>query len=403
MLSAQRAWPAILLTFLAALLAAPPAAARQNAITVVDSGADYDFGKQMTFRLVAESPAGVSQATLFVDTGDESATSVTQADFTPGDQITAEVVRDLQQQPVRPFSPVTYWWRIEDGTGDQVDSDRATFLYEDNRFNWQTTQRGPVTAHWYAGDLAYGQAAADAGALALPRIARDLGVDPVERVDVYVYSSVDALQTGLQLNGRTWVAGHADPDLGVVLIAVPPGPESILAFDRDLPHELTHVLIYRATAPNYDSVPFWLNEGLAVLHETQPNPTYRVVLERAQHGNHLLPLSTLCGGFPLDAQEASLAYAESASLAGYVRDNYGSAALVDLLHAYADGATCEGGVQRVLHTSLAGLETGWTRAVFNTDPLRTLLVDVGPWALLFLIPALALAGFLFVPRRVAGA
>ena len=399
MRTVNRAWPAALLISALVLQAAPYARAAQGAIEVVESRADYAFGQQMTFRLVVTSPAGIAQATLFVEAGAEAGTAVTEAEITPGNRVTAEIIRDLQDDPIRPFSPVTYWWRVQDGAGDQLDTERSTFPYEDNRYDWQSVQRGPVRAHWYAGDLGFGQAAADAGAMALPRIGRDLGVDASEEVDVYIYGSVDDLQAGLELNGRTWIAGHADPDLGVVLIAVAPGPEALLAFERDLPHELTHVLIYQATAPNYAAVPFWLNEGLAILHETQPNPTYRVVLERAQRGGTLLSLSALCGGFPLNASQASLAYAESASVVGYVRDRWGSAKIVELLAAYADAATCEGGLQRVLGRSLAGLEADWERDVFNVNPLGALLSSFGPLALVFAIPALALLGLLFVPRR----
>jgi hypothetical protein len=336
-----------------------------------------------------------------VETGADRRVWVTEAEFQPGRRVTAQVTRDLAQQPLRPFSPLSYWWRVETASGAQVTTERATLLYADNRFEWQNIARGPITAHWYAGDLAFGQAAADAGALALPRISSDLGAPQPVRVDVYIYETVADLQAGLELNGRTWVGGHADPDLGVVLLAVPPGPEAVLGFERDLPHELTHVLIYELTQPHYAAVPFWLNEGLAVLHETQPNPGYRLALERAQRESNLLALDSLCGGFPLDTAQATLAYAQSRSLVSYVRDRWGSGGIASLLSAYAEGATCAGGVQRALGVSLAGLENEWQRDALQVSPLRELALQFGPWLLLLSLPALALFGLLFLPRRVA--
>ncbi len=380
-------------------LLVPLLARAQGEITVTHLGATYIFGQQITFTLKAESSAGVSQATLFVETGAGDRVTVTEAEVTPGQQVEAAVVRDLQQQRVRPFSTLDYWWVVADESGAELETDHQSLYYEDNRFDWQSMARGPVVAHWYSGDLGFGQAAADAGALALPTISSDLGAEPPERVDVYVYATVTELQTGLALGGRTWVGGHADPDLGVVLIAVPPGPEAVLAFERDLPHELTHVLIYQVTEPNYASVPFWLNEGLAVLHETQPNPAYRVALDRAFEQDALLPISSLCGAFPLDASEATLAYAESLSVVTYIRDRWGSAQLVELLQAYADGATCEGGTQRVLRTSLAGLENDWSRDVLRGNPVLTAAARFGPWLLLLCVPALALFFLLLIPRR----
>jgi hypothetical protein len=384
---------------LATWLAPVAARARQGEITVGEAQAEYDFGRRMIFKLSAQSPAGISGAALFVETGADDRVAVTEADFSPGPRVALSVVRDLEREPVRPFSRVTYWWRIEDGSGAQLTTERASLVYEDNRFEWQAVERGPVTAHWYDGDLAFGQAAADSGALALPQISANLGATPLARVDVYIYSKVDDLQAGLELHGRTWVAGHADPDLGVVLIAVPPDSEAVLGFERDLPHELTHVLIYQITTPNYHAVPFWLNEGLAVLHETQPNPVYRVTLDRAYQADELLPLTSLCGGFPLDSAEATLAYAQSRSVVSYVRDRWGQAKIVEMLDAYGDGATCEGGTQRALGVSLAALESDWRRDALQADPLRTLAFAVGPWLLLLLLPSLVLFGLLLFPRR----
>jgi hypothetical protein len=173
----------------------------------------------------------------------------------------------------------------------------------------------------------------------------------------------------------------------------------VLGFDRDLPHELTHILIYELTTPNYSSVPFWLNEGLAVLHETQPNPSFRLALDRAFQQDDLLALDSLCGGFPLDSADATLAYAQSQSLVSYIRDRWGAADLRDLLAAYAEGATCEGGTQRALGISLAGLENDWRRDVLQANPLVALALQFAPWILLLVLPALALLGLLFPPRR----
>ncbi|MBI3359834.1 MAG: hypothetical protein HY023_01855 [Chloroflexi bacterium] len=367
----------------------------QGRIIVTDNTASYEFGKRITFTLTVNSAVEVQAITLFVLTSDDSRTQVTEADFTPGTSVTATVERGLRDHPVPPFSAVKYWWRVADASGAELTTDPATLAYEDNRFTWQTAQRGVVTAHWYAGDLAFGQLAADIGAGALERINRDIGAPPPESVDAYIYKSVKDLQGGLELGGRTWVGGHADPALGVVLIVVPPGPEAALGLERDLPHELTHVLIYQFTKPNYAAVPSWLNEGLAVTQQVQPDPTYRLAVQRAQSAGTLLPLTELCGAFPVDAADATLAYAESESVVRYIRDRWGSAKLAALLAAYADGATCAGGTQRVLNTTLAGLENDWARDVLQASPLSNILRRIAPWLLLFLLPLIPLIGLAF--------
>jgi len=94
---------------LATLLAPATAHARQGAISVGDIQAEYDFGRQMTFSLSAESPAGITQATLFVETGADDRTSVREAEFSPGPRIAVTVIRDLEREPIRPFSRITFW------------------------------------------------------------------------------------------------------------------------------------------------------------------------------------------------------------------------------------------------------------------------------------------------------
>ena len=135
-------------------------------------------------------------------------------------------------------------------------------------------------------------------------------------------------------------------------------------------------------------------------NETQPNSTYRIVLQQARKAGQVLPLNALCRAFPLDAAEATLAYAESESVVRYVRDRWGSAKVVELLAAYADGSTCEGGVQRVLKTNFAGLQNDWARDALQADPLRAVIRGFAPWLLLLLLPFAALLGLLFAPRRV---
>ena len=140
--------------------------------------------------------------------------------------------------------------------------------------------------------------------------------------------------------------------------------------ERDIPHELTHLIVYSVMGPEgYRHVPAWLDEGLATANELRPDPALEVALNQARAEGQLLPLTALCPPFPTDPEAALLAYAQSASLVRTVRDRYGNTGIRDLLAAYADGAGCEGGIERGLgitahqferlwHADLVGL-SGW--------------------------------------------
>jgi hypothetical protein len=214
-------------------------------------------------------------------------------------------------------------------------------------------------------------------------------------VDVYVYASAVDLQNALFLGGEQWQGGHANPKLGVVMVAIPPGPGQSIDMETLIPHELAHVMLYRSVGGGYSSLPVWLNEGIASMAELYPNPDYAQALTLASQNGSLLPFADLCDSFPPDASRAYLAYAESQSFVGFLRDTYGIPALFSLASAYADGLSCDQGVVRVLNTSLANLDTRWRESELGANVVgvvfRNMLPYLGLLVFLLLIP---LIGFL---------
>jgi hypothetical protein len=149
-------------------------------------------------------------------------------------------------------------------------------------------------------------------------------------------------------------------------------------------------------------VPAWLNEGLAVMNQTQPEPDFAALLAAARDSRRFLSFSALCGSFPSDAEQARLAYAQSESFARHIRSRYGSERVFKLLSAYAAGADCNGGVLLVLGVPLADLESQWLEEVIFASPVKARREALAPWVFL---SGLVLAGPLFFllialrPRR----
>ncbi len=166
---------------------------------------------------------------------------------------------------------------------------------------------------------------------------------------------------------QDWVAGHADPDLGVILVTLPEGPEQPLLVEQRVPHELMHVLLYQSNQLGYANLPAWLNEGLASNAELDPNPDYRILLEDAAKKNSLIPLANLCVSFPRDAYGALLSYAEAASFVKYLHDSYGVSGLTSLTQAYNNGLDCNQGAEQALGKSLVQLQRSWERDELSQD------------------------------------
>jgi hypothetical protein len=285
-------------------------------------------------------------------------------------------------------------------TGQQATSEPATFYYEDNRFEWQRLGSGAIKVHWYAGEADFGQAALEVAAGAVARINRDIRAPLPPHLDIYIYATSDDVRAALQRLGRSWVNGHADPALGVIIVVIPDDLRAEAARQREIPHEMTHVLVYKATGDNYVKVPVWLDEGLAVMNQGERDSSYAAVLAAARDARTFLPLESLCGSFPAESQAALLAYAQSESVVRYLRARYGSEGVYKLLLAYSRGQGCAEGLQSSLGVSLAELEANWLReAVYAGSPAAG-WAGLAPWLVLTaLVLFTPLLFFLLISRR----
>ena len=348
---------------------------------------EYTFGKILTFRISADSDASITSVTLLYRVWQATGTVSAPAAFTPSREVAATYTLDLTAYALVPFTRMDYWWEIRDEANRQLTTETQTFRYIDNRFDWQTLSQAPLAVHWYTGGRAFGQDALTLAAAALTRANRALQATLPESIDIYIYADDTDVQGALKPAERLWAEGRVDPALNLVILSAAPGLEAEPNLERELPHELTHLLIYQLVGPQYAQVPNWLNEGLAVMNQTRPDPGFSKTLTAARDSGKLLSLTSLCGPFPADPAQAQLAYAESESVVRYLRDRYADAGISKLLAAYtAAGATCESGLEHGLNNlTLADLEKASLRNTADTAGNRTdsgLAAQRMPWVIL---------------------
>lgn len=373
-----------------------------DGITVIESGVNHSFAQQVTFTLQATSDTAISQVHLFFRTADgERAKSIDTA-VEPAREVSVNYVHDLRRSPLTPFTVVTFWWQIEDTAGNSLITEPQQFEYTDNRFRWKQLSTHGLTVHWIEGhgDPAFGQTALDIARASVEEINAELRAPVPEPIAIYIYDAQHNLDAAIVLTGREWVSGQAHPELGVVIVAIPFEEGYTSHMMRYIPHEITHLLVYQAVTPaGYRYVPEWLDEGLATANERLPTLEHVMALEEARTQMQLLPLRDLCAPFPPDPRTALLAYAQSGSVVQFIRDRYGAGGIRALLAAYADGASCTGGVQEALNVSLSGLETAWRASLEPQAPWRALVEQIGVWVALWLLSLLVTVPMIAGLRR----
>jgi len=375
---------ALLLTILVCLVllaGRPVPALAQAGVEFQDVAAFVEFGKTVTFQAVIASETPVQEAVLTIQP--QGLEAIIQP-VTVNAQNEIVYQLDLVSTPLRPFSRVQYTYRVLLANGNSVDSPNYSFDYTDTRFAWQSVSNDRFEIFWYDREIALGQRALNTAQQGLQSIQNILPVSLEQSVRIYIYNTSNDLKGALP-GSQPWIAGQSAPDLGVILLSIPVGPEDQLELERQLPHELMHVILYQLIGEKTANLPAWLVEGLASTAEIYPNPEYASALSMSAEENKLIPLESFCASMPRDASGAFLAYAESASFVRFLHRTYGASAMRWLVEQYQNGLGCSEGIQTALGSSLTQLEYQWKEQELRLNPGNLIFRNLLPYLLLFLV------------------
>ena len=351
----------------------------QTEVDFIDLGHEIVFGEKLVFSGKISTNTPLAQVALFLHPFGAN-TQVIPVELDAKGRVA--LVYDLSAKPLRAFTPVEYWYQVELKSGATSTSPVYTFLYEDNRFDWQRQDSAAFKLAWATGDPDFSTALHNSVQDSLKAALAILPAALPTPVRIYVYPSAQEMQSAARLAAAPWAAGHASPDMGVILISITPGPDARAEMERQLPHEIMHILEYQVAGSAYNQLPTWLLEGLASNAELYPNPDYQRVLQKAVDEHNLLPMSAFCQDFPRELSGALLGYAQSSSFMRFLIENFGSSGILKLMNRYKDGLNCEAGVQAAFNSSLQQLETRWQQEFLGFNAGLTTWKQAWPYFLL---------------------
>ena len=203
-------------------------------------------------------------------------------------------------------------------------------------------------------------------------LTKDLGVSPPAKIRVEVYETAQALS---HVSPLTVAEIKASGTIALckynrLMITSPRALLRGYAWLDTLSHEFTHYLV---TQKGRNSVPIWLQEGLAKFLETRwrgapglaVDEMSLTLLHKAAKDNKLIPFAAMHPSIAkLPTQEAAaLAFAEVEAAIRMLYLHGGQQALTDLVAAMAAGAKDEKAVSLAYGKSFAQFEKDWRESL----------------------------------------
>jgi len=258
---------------------------------------------------------------------------------------------------VPPGSHVSYSWQFWDSAGNTLIDTSQKFATTDTRFPWQHLSQGLLTVNWYNRPLDFGRAMLGQASERITHISSVLGGGLIDPINLWIYETVADFHGSLSPGAYEWVGGVAFPMLDEASIVAVSIADYTLV--RDMPHELTHLIFHQLAGKRID-IPTWLDEGLAVYNQLYHEPDMSLRFNKALQTQTLLRLDDISSGFPADADQAYLAYAESWNLVGYMYSTFGQLKMTQLIKDVGHPLTdINADFQQVLGVDELHLENQW--------------------------------------------
>ena len=348
-------------------LDATPAAA---ASVVTETTLEFPSGMRFAARLPVDDAGTVGRVELLYRIGPDETLNLAAV---PSEGLTqadgaVEVALFVDMQAAN-FVPVgvelTFSWAVYVDGALALTTRPESAMWADPRFPWTTIRTELVTLHSYGLSDGFARRVLDTTEATMAELEQRYALKALQPITVWIYDSSADFSAVRQSNSREAISGLSYPAAGVIAAVIPEGNERELG--RVLPHEVSHHVLHQATMNPLAPPPLWLDEGLATRFQIGGTDQYAEMVARAEAEDRLFDIASLEASFPFQPAQASLAYASSWSMVGYIEATYGNEGIARLIAAFGEGRDSGAAIRQALGIDAAQLNEDWHAWVANQD------------------------------------
>lgn len=340
------------------LISTPRASAAGDTIRVLADRMEVSFPGDVMFKLEVEGEEDIVGVTLFYRVLPSGIWTYAYPQVTPSRRVETSLNLDIAGLSyLPPGTELEYYYAIRDSLGGVIETSRERFVYVDDRFQWESTQAGPLTLYWHDQSESYLENVASRAKNSLADIAELLQVEPDNPLRGVIYNSRSEAQEAFPYQSDTITEqgifqGFAFPAEGV-FIGV--GVEVNL-----IVHEGAHLLLEEAASSPTARVPSWVNEGFATYVEPSVYD-YRQGFEGGADPSRM-PLRHM-STVPGNIQDIRYFYRKSRSTVGYLLETYGTDKFREFLVELDHGRHHNIALNATYGFDLDGLDQKWSSSL----------------------------------------
>ncbi len=261
---------------------------------------------------------------------------------------------------IPPGSFITYYFELffKDGTKFRTEQKKDVIL--DSRFEWNKVSGEVVDIYFHGPVGRRANKLLEACEKTVTQMSILLGVTEKKPISVIMYNNYSEMFDVVVKKSETQAGsliteGQAFATENVVL--VDGGSRSALGVST---HEITHVIVARASEDSYLGVPLWLNEGLAELANIEQDAGYDRYLEWAIDTGRILPFSSL-NRFPGNPNLTLVAYGQSKSFVEFLINEFPVGSMSKLMQNISEKKSINDSFKDTYGKDLNEIENLWRK------------------------------------------